>query len=705
MSESTPALTTGEAEPSKDFAPNWPSRIEACEKKRDRLIKDWKENTNYRKGKPLGAEPEEDAVCIPVDWARTKNKAAQLFFQVPTVIMEAKMTGLEAAAPVAAAALNDVMNDEVKAHICMDEVLQDIINATGFGVLLVGIDVVTKTVMRDKYQPEQVQAEQAPPAMPMPGMPPPIPPPPGPIASEIDANGGVMPQVPQAVPIYQCLYGTRLSPARFLWPVEFVGSDWQTAPWLGYDEDLTVAVALRKGWITKDFIKENDDKLKSTSDSSDDDENKDTSKKVVVQHIYYKKSLVDPAEIDPRKIGHLVFVNGKKEPVVKEDFKWQVYNEQTREWMGMTTYPIKVGTVTTLSDDAMPPSDSEIGRPQVRELMRSRSQMVKQRDRSMPLRWFDVNQVDDDIAEQMRKGVYQDMIPMNGPGGTAIGEVARANYPRDSWDFQRVIDQDLDEAWSMGRNQQGLDTPGETSATEAGIVNQNSNVRIEYERVKILRLYLEMAEAIFDLMQLFQDDQRWVQIVGADGMKSLQAWDKTTIKGEYAFRAHPDSAVRVDVAQKRAESLNVYKLLRQDPLINPTAITQEVVETHGYDPSKVMTAPAPPSPPPAAVRFSFTGADLSNPMTVAFLQKHAGMALAPEDIAAAKALMQDAGVPTMPATQLNLPVAGKDGQPTSPLSIPGALEHPGPAPEVNPLNQRYENGGDNSIQAPPVGGV
>ncbi len=714
-----------------EITPDWKARIEACEKKRDRLIKEtWKTNTNYRKGKPFNREPEEDAVSIPVDWARTKNKAAQLFFQVPNVIMDPQQQGLESAAPVAAAALNDILKREVKAHICMDEVLQDIINAAGFGVILVGIDVVSKTVNVDKYTPDQIQAEQhvgavppqiAPegvagpslpdsgPAVPdmmgsgMPVSAPPsdaslgIPPPPGPIAQEIAANGGQMPQIPQSVPIYQCYYGTRISPARFLWPVEFTGSDWQEAPWLGYDEDIPAVVAMRKNWIDKDFLTATIDKLKTTSDATDEDENKPVGKMVTIRHIYYKKYLADLNEVDPRKIGHLVFVKHKDEPVVTEDFKWQKYDEQTRDWIGMTTFPLKVGTVTTLSDEALPPSDSEVGRPQVKELMRSRSQMVKQRDRSMPLRWFDVNQVDDDIAEQMRKGVYQDMIPMNGPGGNAIGEVARANYPRDSWEFQNVIDRDLDEAWSMGRNQQGLDTPGETSATESQIVAQNSNVRIEYERARILRLFLEVAESVFDLMQLFQDDQAWVKIVGPMGVKALQAWDKTTIRGEYAFDAHPDSAVRVDIGQKRTESLNLYKLLRQDPLVNPQAFTQEVIETHGYDPAKVMNPPAPPSPPPAATRFSFVGADLASPMVVAYLQKHAGVLLTPEDLEAAKKLMQDAGVPMMPPTQLPLPVAGKDGQPASSLA-PGTLEHPGPAPEVNPLNQRYEQGGNNMIE-------
>src|SRR6185436_9057069 len=526
-------------------------------------------------------------------------------------------------------------------------------------------------------------------------------PPAGPIQQEIEANGGQMPMVPQDVPVYQCYYASRISPGRFLWPVEFVGSDWQEAPWLGYEEDLTVVEAMRKKWVDADYMTEYGDKLKSTSDTTDDEDNKDITKKVCVQHIYYKKSLVEPDEVDPRKLGHLVFIKGKKKPVVSEDFTWQKYDEQSMDWMGMTKFPIKVGTLTTLSDEALPPSDSEIGRPQVRELMRSRSQMVKQRDRSMPLRWFDVNQVDDDIAEQMRKGVYQDMIPMNGPGNSAIGEVARANYPRDSWEFQSVIDRDLDEAWSMGRNQQGLDTPGETSATESQIVAQNSNVRIEYERVRVLRFFLEIAEAVFDLMQLFQDDQAWVKIVGPDGAKALQQWDRTTIRGEYAFDAHPDSAVRVDVAQKRAESLNLYKLLRQDPLLNPQAFTQGVLETHGLDPQKIMAPPAPPAPPPAAARYSFVGADLANPMVVAFLQKHAGMALGPEDLQAAKQLMQDAGIPMMPPTLPPMPTPGKDGQ--SPLATPmepGSLEHPGPAPEVSPLNQRYEKGGDNYVQAP-----
>jgi hypothetical protein len=674
--ENQPAAVEGKGEKAETKAPSgqWRKKVAASRRKREALVKTWKENVNFRKNKVFPSTDVDEAgdrIAVPVDWARTKAKTAQLFFQVPTIKCRARHPEFQPAAGIYSAALNFELEHEMKAYHMMDEVLGDVINASGIGVAMIGFEaefekVQVPAIDVSAYAPEQIAA--------------------------LEAQGGIpMEEVDRTV--YQRYYTRRISPAQFLWPADFVGTDWQEAEWLGYEGRCTLAEALRKGWVDKDYEHECADKLETVNDDQDDDpESQSVGKYVKYCEIWYRKSAVDPKVKDRRAIGHLVLVEGKDKPIEK-DFKWQAYDEESRMWGGLITYPIKVLTLTSVSDEAIPPSDSEIGRPQVRELNESRTQMILQRKHSAPMRWFDVNMVDEVVADQMEKGTYQGLIPMNGPGSNAIGEVARANYPRETFQFQQIIEKDLDGGWAMGPNQSGYASQGDTSAAEAKIMAGAVDNRLDYERARVLRFFLEIAEGTGALMQLFQDDEKWVEVEGPGGLKKLEAWNKTKVRGDFAFEAKPDAAVRVDVGQKRVESLEVYKLLRRDPMVNGGEILKNVLQWHGFDLTNSLAPPPEPPVKPAAIRYTFRGEDLTNPLVVAMVQKNTDTPVTPQDMDAAKKLMADAGLPSMPPQVMPVPQPGESGQLPSPEQImKGSAQHPGPVEQVEPLNQRYGNG-------------
>jgi hypothetical protein len=660
-------LLQGEDKDKKERNELWRSRITACVNVRDRKKREWKTNTDYRVNKPFEVVPEVDTITVPVDWSRTKNKQAQLFFQVPDINLKARNPQFTGAAPVGAAALNFELQEKIRAEKVMDECLSDVINAAGFAVAMVGYDVTT-----EKVQVPAIDTKMIPPAQ-----------------LQVMQSMGQIPMTEAEQKVYDCYYMERVSPAQFLWPTDFTGSDWQRAPWLGRDGLMPLAEAKRRGWVKDDYERDCSDKIQVVSSQEDEKDRKPIGKYVHYQQIWYRKSELDLTEKDPRKLGYLVFVDGKTEPVVDEDFRWQRYDETSRNWIGMTTFPLYVLTLTTLSDDALPPSDSEIGRPQVRELIRFRSQMMRQRDRSTPLRWFDVNMVDEEIIESIRKGVYQDIIPVNGPGDRAIGEVARANYPRENNEFMSVIQFDLDQAWSSGPNQQGFENQGSTSATEANIMNTAAGTRLEYEQSRVLSFFLDCAKGVFNLMQLFADDTKWVEVVGPDKLAQFKQWDRNIIRGDYAFHARPDAALRVDVSEWKQESLNLYKLLRQDPLVNPQIIVAEVLESHGIDPTTSLVPPSGPQANPATLRYTFSANDFINPLVVALAQKNSTTPITPEDLANAKKLMEAAGIPVVPDPVAPPPQPGAPTAPGAEMGTPNA-EHGGPPPQVNPLNQRYE---------------
>ncbi len=664
--------------------------LQACRTLRETLTKDWKTNVNYRVNQPLEATPQSDQVVVPVDWSRTKNKQAQLFFQVPKLNLKARDPKWTPNAPLFGAALNFELEHKIRAYKMMDECLADVINASGVAACLTGYEgqFADQTVpSRDTTTLSQPEA-------------------------------AVAAQQQESVPyeVYSCRYATRLSPGQLLWPTDFTGSDWQLASWLGYDGKISQAQAIRNKWIDAAYedASVGGDNLDTVNDDNEDGKHPIVGKYIKFSRVFYRMSDLDPAELDPRKIGHMVFVDGKAEPVVDEPLKWQKYVPETGQWLGLTTFPIKVLTLTTISDQSIPPSDSRIGRGQVKELNRSRTQMLQQRDRSQPLRWFDVNLVDDEIAEQMRKGVYQDMIPMNGPGDHAIGEVARAAYPRESATIMEIIEHDLDAAWSSGPNQNAYEAQGDQSATEAKIVQGAFSVQQRYEQAKVLRFFLEVAESIGNLMQMFQTKQEYVAVLGPDRTAKMLPWTSANIAGDYIFEAKPDAALAVDISQERQEKLGAYKLLRRDPLIRPEPIVADVLEAFGYDPSETLGPPPQPPPDKGNFRFSFKGEDTVNPIVLAIILK-GDPSISPQDIAAAQKLLQDVGFPPVAALPAKAvsgtpsapappapPMGGPPGMPpqvppgTAAAPSPGgpptnqAVPHPGPVAQVTPLNQRYE---------------
>lgn len=721
-------------------------KVEACRRvKKMDLLRTWQDSVSYRRAKPFKSIPPEDTVNVPADWSRSLNKQSQLFYQLPEVLLKARRPEWAATTAVFASALNFELKERVHAEHMMNECLSDLINAAGIMICKVGYEGSFEQQPFSAKPPDEQIAGQTPQLQTLQA---------SPISDQqtveqgedgtaqpenadtgedgggtdtgvADSSDAAVtsgeenpsePTIPYA--IYESYYARRISPLHFIWPIDFHGSNWQEAPFLGWEGYMQVAVAKRLGWV--------DDSVEGVQIEDDNwllirefNELKPSDRYIKFIELFIKPYFYDPTDKDPRHIKRVVLIEGgqkdsEKAKVVDEDFQWQRKDPTTNRWVGMTDFPIKVATIAHVSDMAIPPSDSEIGRPQVRELIRSRSQMIRQRDHSLALRWFDVNQVDPEIADRLRKGKWQDIIPMNGSGEHAIGEVARAAFPQENWQFEKIIHADLDEAWSMSANQQGNATPGDQTAAETNTMQSNADVRLDFQRQWVLRFFVEVAMGVGQLMQLFADQTEWTYVVGPNNVPVLQQWDKTKIQGEYLFTTKPDSQLRVDVSQQRTESLNLYKLLRKDPLIDPKELVSQVLELHGLDPTKMIVPPQGPPPDQPKMAYTFKGTDLSNPFIVALIQKVPN-AVTPQDIAAAKQIIASAGAvapPTPgipgaggPPTLGQPPVPGAGGPPP-PQGLPGATPpalppmppHPGPPPVVQPLNRRYDEHAGTAVE-------
>ncbi len=672
---------------SKGDLQKWQSEVERAQRRTETLAESWKQNVEAFAS--LKQESNPDVVWVNKDWPRTKQKIAQLFFRVPELIGKPKQPRYTSVVPIYTSALNDMLNRRMRVAPMVDEVLTDVATASGVGVSVLGYEQLVKTVsapMAVETPGDPASAVQ-----------------PVPEASQLDQETqdalraeDLMRTETVDVPIHQRYFWERISPANFLWPASFRGSDWDKAPWLGYRFELPLVVAKRKYKLPASFkatAKPMHDKLLS-SDLDDGVDGSQTNEETVQGvEIWYYAHIFDAKESHPHKVRRLVLLDGLEDrPAIHEDSPYQVFDPLTYRYVGQCKLPIRVLTLTYVPDRATAPSDSQVSRPQVRELVMSRTLQMLQRKRSLPIRWFDVNQVDEEASDILRSGDIQSWIPMNGPGERAIGEIARATYPRESFEFDRVIESDLNEIWSMGPAQVGADTVGRTTAREVSAMENAVQTRLDYERSKVLRWFVDGAEMVGQLMQVFHTDQEWVEVVGEDGLKRLEPWDRTKIQGDIIFEVKPDSAQRVDVSKEREDSRNLYSFLAKDPHVNSSKLLETVLLNHGLDPGTVITQPPPKKPESPAIAYRFGGQDMSPimpdgqlnlafPLVISILQQ-AGVQIDPKLVAA---LMQKAQQQSAMAAVLG-PMPGQETE------SPREMEHGGLAPQTSSLSKHHAEG-------------
>lgn len=644
--------------------------VDASQKHTRALTKLWDTNVEKTFG-DIPKDWQDDAVRVNKEFSRVKQKQSLLFFRVPEVQLKPLRPDAEQVAGVAAAALNQVLSREMSVSYMVDEVLTDALCPAGIGVSKISYEAITQK--QTVPLPEFRGVDQA-------------------VLAGLQETG-VETTTEIDVPTYECYDWRRVPYKDFLYPTDFDGSNWDEAPWLGLAFTMPAVEAKRTYKLSQDDV---ESAKCGPSDRLDGDADKDDIVgKVRGYEIWYRACFFDSKVSHKDHFRKLVYFHGVEKPVVHEDSPYQWY--ENGQLLGVKRYPIRVLSLTYVPDRPIPPSDVTITRPQVAELEMSRTLMMKQRERSLPIRWFDTNQVDELTEGLLQEGVIQGWLPMNGPATNAIGEIARANYPRENFEFDRVINQEISEAWAIGSEQMGQNAPGEATAREVAERSTAAQTRLDYERSKVLRFFKEGAEVVFGLLQKFATQPKYAELVGESGAATLVRWSAQTLRGDYAFEAKPDAALRLDAQSDRSQALNVYQLLRRDELVDAKGLLTEVVRTHNMLPEKVLVQQPPqPAPEKPSISFRFSGEDMdptrpSAQMVYSILEQ-SGMKIPPEVIEAAKAqatrtLALAAQNPAMAlADSMRLDVRADAGA-TPGTGAQPQPQHGGVQPQAEPINK------------------
>lgn len=671
----------------------WLSAIKDSEEKRNTYKeKDWDRNVQAYLGKTLSHAPTHDTVTVPKDFANVERKKAELFFQNPDVNLTAKQPGLEEAVQTFQAVLNYHLGPEgVDAGALMIECTFDAC-MTGLLCSCIGYESFQQGTV-----PMQVGEEPDPNAEPLQALP-------GAVL-DINAPPPAPPMIPvmQAVPniVFERYFWERLSPAKMLLPTDFHGFNYDAAPWLGYEFEDDWAIVKKRYGLSDDLKPKMGKGDAANQLKSEREDQRSTTDKVRGWVIWYRTNLYDPQVAHPEAMRYLVLIDGLEEPVKHTDSPYQ-RTQPDGSIIGMMGFPVHIGAVRYVSDTAYPAAETSIGRPQVLELGKSRTQMLMQRDRNAPMRLVDSARMGgEEGLAKIRRNEWQGVIPVVGldANNPPIIPVTQAPYPPEDFQFNSIISRDLDEIWAFSANQRGTETQERKTATEIRNIQSNVSSRMDYERRQVIRFFVGGAEKLGALLQLFADNTDFVHIVGPDGVKKLQPWNKELIAGEFVYDARPDSAVRMDAAQEFRDMIELYNLAGRDPHVNRVEILMKLARLKNLDVTRFITPELPPKgPEPVKASLAIKGEQL-DPRSPNFpilleLLKQSGFEISPQALqnAQQQAILQDQLMMTAGSG------GGVVGQPTG-QGKPGQPTHPGPAPQMERLS-KHNSDRSNELSGP-----
>lgn len=631
----TPATDGISDDPAERWSP-WQSRINAARKHRDDLVADWQANVDRRKVRttarsgetPSSIGTQTTRVTVPKDWAFTKAKIANLYSQTPEVRLTPRNEMFAPAVEPFGREINSTVSD---CHVGtkIEEVLADVVNAAGIGAVLISCDKRTEPRLMPKYDPMVI------------GM-----------------TGQPQEFVPVEAVVDLKYLVDRISPADLLIPSDFTGSNYDEARWLGHDGRMTWAQGKNQLKLTdaqKDDVLGADKRARGTNNSLNTDTTNKFKDSEVVQftEVFAWKHFYDEHETNFSALQRLVFVDGLDEPVIVEDYQVQKRLPDGRI-IGVRINPIQVLTLTYISDENLPPSDSTVARFPIEELRSIRQSIVDQQKHSIPIRWGDTNRISAAARSRIDQGDYQGFIWTNGPGDRAIGEVARASFPSERWEFDAVYNRDITEIVQVGENQAGNFAKGERSAREAGIIDRQFQRRVGQEQDKVQRFFLGIVEVLAGHIALY----------GKFDVPDEIGPMRQELANGFLYTVRVDSTVRQDADERIEKLTRGLNLTAQSGYVNPKPVISEIWELLGVDPAKVVIDPQPKAPEPVKVSVS-KAEDLVNPLFLACLLR-TGQAPTPDDIAAAIKMLEMAamgGVPLVPPQE-------------SPSGPQGDVEHP-----------------------------
>ncbi len=410
------------------------------------------------------------------------------------------------------------------------------------------------------------------------------------------------------------------SPNAFLMPHDNHSTRWDDVPWLGREFQIPRTPGnLAQYQLPPDFRSPAvpSDELYVT-DGRHRDETDGLANILRGVRIWLHARDFDPEMVDKDVFYQLVLIEGQKD-------KPAIYRASPHQDIGpdgklsatsLIGNPIHPFSLRVATDVAWIPSDSAFTDPLVRQENTWLGITVKQRDANLP-RFFHSDLITEAVDKLKQMDVGQGVAISEEAAGQGINrlimEIPHLESAESDIQGHAIIRRAMEETLGT-QNQATIPNTGRISATESAMVARNISVRLKGEQNKLLKTILTGTRK-FDALVMRYLSPQYVRIAGRSGASLLVLLDRQMISGRYAYDAHPDTMVTIDADALQEKWLKFTNFMAKSAYLNQEENARNGALAFGYDPSKLIVTPPPPSPPVEHPRTSIAlvAADLAIP--------------------------------------------------------------------------------------------
>lgn len=168
-----------------------------------------------------------------------------------------------------------------------------------------------------------------------------------------------------------------------------------------------------------------------------------------------------------------------------------------------------------------------------------------------------------------------------------IAKVPREAKSPDILNYLFVIRDDIQETVGIGANQRGAALKSDTSATEAGNIQQNMQVRAGYKFRAVEKLVRDIAKCRMSLYAQFYDEEKILHLVGPEAAAQWAArtFTKGDIQNRFAVSVEPGSTASTNDVNRQLTFERIFRMAITLPgaaqMVNVPEIFREWLKTLG----------------------------------------------------------------------------------------------------------------------------
>lgn len=222
--------------------------------------------------------------------------------------------------------------------------------------------------------------------------------------------------------------------------------------------------------------------------------------------------------------------------------------------------------------------DSKILEPHQLEINEIKTQIMKHRRLSLVKILAKKKSI---TAEEAAKLVSEDVAAVAWVEGQAslanTASFVNSTIPRELFVAADALMGDVRETIGFSRNQFGEFNPGsgDTTATEANIVKQATEIRVDERRDATADVVVDFVEMMHPLLFDNWGQEQIIDVVGPGGVPIwVKVGSDLLRRAQYSVKVDPDSSIPETRALREQRAMQLFGLLASNPLIDPVKLTQ-----------------------------------------------------------------------------------------------------------------------------------